>query len=78
MQQTSNLKSRGSSPLRSTKRLNMDIIELIAFIIVALLLLFGVFGLQYIIFKVLTGDLTEKEMKEVERSLYKREFNDLI
>jgi len=56
----------------------MDIIELIAFIIVALLLLFGIFGLQYIIFKVLTGDLTEKEMKEVERSLYKREFNDLI
>lgn len=56
----------------------MDIIELIAFIIVALLLLFGIFGLQYIIFKALTSDLTEKEMKEVEKSLYKRKFNDLM
>lgn len=53
-------------------------LELIAFIIVALLLLFGIFGLQYIIFKLLTGDLTEKEMKEIEKSLYKREFNDLM
>ena len=56
----------------------MDIIELIAFIIVALLLIIGIFALQYIILKAFLNDLTEKELKGIEKSLYKGDCNDLM